>query len=476
MVEAVVRLKNVNSFVITENEELKLKLWQLMRHRERNYFHSTLYKRRLWDGYTNFFDKATGKFLTGLLPEIETALKYWGVDYTVLDERGEFKFSYNKVDNQFLNQWLPQGSPPFILYDYQTDLINQLIRHKRGIVQAPTSSGKSAILLGFLHALPANCPTLICTNTKSLIDQIYKDAVAWGVPHVGRLYDKYEDPNIVTCATFQSLHKIEKLLPKIKALAVDEVHLAMSRIPKNNYNKMTNCVVRVGISATPFKFGGKDRTQKLLVKGYFGPVMKSESVGGILTTSKLQERDILSGANVVFYPIDQPKIPFHTYMDAVSEGIAENIYFHKIVVRLVESLKGRTLILVERIAHGDALNNLIPGSLWVQGKDNLDTRNFVIDSLKHSKNDVVGIATSKIFDTGINLFLHQIVNCASGQADHQIIQRMGRGLRTADDKDILNYYDFVFNINDYLYDHAMKRIKVLKAEGHHVVIKDEIDF
>jgi len=52
---------------------------------------------------------------------------------------------------------------------------------------------------------------------------------------------------------------------------------------------------------------------------------------------------------------------------------------------------------------------------------------------------------------------------------------MGRGLRTADDKEDLNYYDFLFEINDYLQDHSKKRIKILTDEGHEVKIK-EIDF
>jgi superfamily II DNA or RNA helicase len=53
---------------------------------------------------------------------------------------------------------------------------------------------------------------------------------------------------------------------------------------------------------------------------------------------------------------------------------------------------------------------------------------------------------------------------------------MGRGLRTADDKDMLKYYDFLFKINDYLEDHSKKRIKILKEQGHSVVVKESIDF
>jgi superfamily II DNA or RNA helicase len=122
------------------------------------------------------------------------------------------------------------------------------------------------------------------------------------------------------------------------------------------------------------------------------------------------------------------------------------------------------------------LHKLIPDVLWVAGKDDLDSRNYVIEKLqKSSKENVVAIATQGIFNAGINVHLHNLINAAGGQAEHIIIQRMGRGLRTAGDKDELNYYDFVFEINDYLLKHSKKRIKILKAEGHEVEIKANLD-
>jgi superfamily II DNA or RNA helicase len=234
----------------------------------------------------------------------------------------------------------------------------------------------------------------------------------------------------------------------------------------------------VGISATPFKFGGSDRTQKYAVKGYFGPIMKVKSAGetGILTTAELQRRNILPPARCIFYPIREPQLPYAVYQDAVTLGIAENWHFHKIVTRLAASLQGRTLILVDRLAHGDYLESLIPGALWVRGKDDQDTREFVIDKLKKSKENTVAIATQGIFNAGIDVFVHNLINAASGQADHQIVQRIGRGLRAAPDKDMLNYFDFVFEINDYLLSHSKKRIKILTDEKHEVIVKNEIDF
>lgn len=476
MSEATIKVQNVYSWLFTEDKNVRNVLWEKLRFRERNYFHSRLYKQKLWDGYTEFFKLMSGRFLTGILPEVEAALTHLGVKYTIVDERNQVKFRFSEIDAEFLNQWKPDDGTPFGLYDYQVGLTNAAIKYHRGVVQAPTAAGKTNIMISILKALPQDCPTLILANRKSLVEQNYRELMQWGFNNVGRLYDKHVDPNIFTCATVQSLHKMEKVLPKIRALVVDEIHENMSKGPKKFFSKMTGCSVRIAVSATPFKFGGDDKCQKWLVKGHFGPVLKAVEAGGVLTTKKLQDRNILSKSRCVFFPIHEPKLPYEIYLDAVTRGIAENWDFHGIVTRLAGSLPGRTLILVDRIAHGDALASMIPNALWVQGKDNMDSRMMVVEKLKSSKEKTVAIATQQIFNAGINVKCHNVINAAGGQADHQIVQRVGRGLRTADDKEILNYYDFMFYNNDYLLDHSKKRVKILTGEGHEVILKDAIDF
>ena len=434
-----------------------------------------------WDGYIVFFNKENGKFLTGLLPEVSAVLRHFGVEYAVEDARSKTTFKFDSVDENFLNQWLPEkdshGEPmsPIKLYDYQVDLINQVIKHRRGVIFAPTSAGKSKVMLGIIKTLPANTPILVLQNRVSLAQQNYEEFKLWGVENLGCLWGGAVKPNIVTVASVQSVAKIEKLLPKFQVLIVDEIHDMMSKLPKQTYKRLKSCDIRVAVSATPFKFGGKDNVQKFEVRGHFGPVLKVKSAeGGVLTTAELQERGILSKSKCTFYPIREPAIPYDIYIDAVTRGIAESFYFHKVVTRLAKQQTGRTLILVDRVAHGDALHNLLPGSHWVQGKDNAATRKEVIRKLQKDEH-CIAIATQQIFNTGINCFLHSLINAAGGQADHLIIQRMGRGLRTAADKDGLNYYDFIFEINPYLKDHSNKRINILKQEGHEVSIK-EIDF
>lgn len=474
MPKAVIKVQNAYSWLKTDDEDLHWKLWKCLRFREKNYWHSRLYKQKRWDGFREFYKKDTGRFLTGLLPEVEVALRVLKTDWKLQDERPGVRFLYDKIDASFFGGKI-------VPHDYQISFINNLLRPDgslphRGIVLAPTSAGKSLVMFGFAKTLAPNTPTLILGNKKQIAQQNYEGLLEQGIKNVGRVYDKFVDPNVFTCATVQSLHKLEKLLPHVKVLIVDEIHDMTSKLPLKYYNKMTSCSVRVGVSATPFKSGGTDKVQKYTVKGYFGPVIKTDSVAavdGVLKTSKLQELGQLSKCECKFYPVTKPEgLEYAIYQDAVTQGIAHNFVFHRQVVDVARSMSGRTLIIVERLSQGDFLKQMMPEALWIQGKDDLDTRKYVIEQLKYGKGDIIALATVGIFNTGVSVYVMNLLNAAGGRSEHQVIQRFGRGLRVANDKDVLQYRDFYFKINPYLQKHSEERIRILQKEGHTVNILD----
>lgn len=469
-------LRNVYSWLQTDETGFKEDLWRALRFRQKGYFHSALYKQRKWDGYQDYISKQSGRFLTGLLPEVELALRLKGIAYSTQDERDTVPFLPGEVDDQFLNQWLAPGRTPITLHDYQVDYINLISRTGRGIVRAPTRGGKSLVVIGSLKRLPPKTPTLVMTKSTDLCHQLYDDIAAWDFPELGKVIGSRKKdfcPNTITVANVDSVHKIANLLPYFRALYVDEVHLMGSKVPKEVYKQMEKASVRIGISATPFKDGGTDLCQKYDTKGFFGPAMLPG--GRILTTKELQSRGILSSSKCVIYPVEEPKLPYHTYMDAVTDTV-EGLQFNEMVARLAKSRKGRVLILVERIQQGETLNKLIPGSRWIYGKDDADTRKEVIELLKSSKKCVC-IAQQVIIGTGLTFACHHaIFASAAGRAEHGVLQRFGRGLTRSADKEDFVYYDFLFHTNDYLTNHSYRRIKVLREEGHEVEVKDEIDF
>ena len=242
------------SFLQTDNRILKSKLYRALRYRERNYFHSAAYKANRWDGYINFFTIESGKFLTGLLPEVMLALKRTGEDYEFDDKRTDIVFEHTDIQPYFLNPWLPkkwcngQKATPITLEDYQCELTMQAMSFRRGIIFAPPSAGKTMVMVCIVKAIKEKTPILVLQNRRSLAQQNYDELVNWGVPNVGCCWGGNVKPNIITVATVQSLDKIKKLLPHFRGLIVDEIHDMMSATPKAVYKLMKNASFRIAMS------------------------------------------------------------------------------------------------------------------------------------------------------------------------------------------------------------------------------------
>ena len=481
MTQNALRIQTCYSWLLTTDRLFKQKVAKLLRARPKNYFHNNAYKKKRWDGWKYFFDEKSGRFLTGLLPEIKLICKKLEFPYQTIDEReAPVDFLHQSIGDSFLNNWLPEDYDRIKLHDYQPDLTNQIIKYKRGIIKAPTSAGKTFILISLIKCLPKKTPILFLTKNSSLVDQNYKEMKMWGVENLGRWYGgKYKEPNFIMCCTVhpKTFESLNKMLPKFKALVVDEVHECMSDVPVKAYQKMKNANIRIGFSATPFKYNKKqiDKVEKLKVKGHFGPLLKTTTTEtGHLTTKELQKRGILANSECFFYPIDKPDLVYEPYQDALKLGIEENFYFHKVVKKLARSCSGRTLIVVERINQGEYLKQMIPEADWIHGGIKLKDREPVLEKLKTSEKHTA-IVMRQIITAGINVKIHDLINAAGGDAAHNIIQQMGRGLRTAGDKEKLRYHDFMFFNNDYLRKHSEWRYRVLEEEGHNVNIMQKIE-
>ncbi len=462
-------IDNLYSYLTETPEEIVRELHKHLRFPIKDRHFNPLVASRQWDGFVDFFKEKTGRFLTGLLPEIQMATRSYGLDLEIEDKRKLVEFNVQDISSDFLGNNIT-------LRDYQCDYVRQVIKHQRAVIPAPTGSGKSLTLVALLKALKEKTPTLVLANRVDLVEQNYEEIIKCGIPNVGRFHGKVKQPDWITCATVQSCDKLAPIFPRIRALIVDEIHDMMTKECKHLYNRCPNAALRMAMSATAFKHGGKDLVQKFEVKGYFGPLLKTKfSETGMMTTKELQGRDILSKAISWFITVDRPKLEYVVYNDAINLGISESEYFQDLVVNICKRLKGRTIILVERVKQGDILAEKLKNAFWVSGKDNTKTRKEVIKKLKYGEGDCVALATRHIFNTGIDFRCHNLVNAASGTADHLIVQRFGRGLRRSDDKEMLNYIDFYFTNNEYLQKHSKDRINILKKEGHNVEVFNHAD-
>ena len=180
MAETILKIDNCFSQLLTDDTITKTFIWKRLRFPAKNYWHSRLFKQKLWDGYDNFFQKDTGKFLTGLLPEVQLILQGLKIPYKIQDNREQITWRVKSINDQFMNFWLSEYNnnvasdeqrKDFTLRDFQPELVNGVLKNNRAIIQAPTGAGKTAIMVALVKCLPPNTPTLILCNKKGLCDQ-----------------------------------------------------------------------------------------------------------------------------------------------------------------------------------------------------------------------------------------------------------------------------------------------------------------
>jgi type I site-specific restriction endonuclease len=87
------------------------------------------------------------------------------------------------------------------------------------------------------------------------------------------------------------------------------------------------------------------------------------------------------------------------------------------------------------------------------------------------ENDSIIVASYGTFSTGVNIKrIHNIVFASPYKSQIKVLQSIGRGLRTADDKEQLNLFDIsddlVYNGSmNYTMKHMMERIQIYNTEG-----------
>jgi superfamily II DNA or RNA helicase len=150
-------------------------------------------------------------------------------------------------------------------------------------------------------------------------------------------------------------------------------------------------------------------------------------------------------------------------------GVIYNHVRHNYVCSLIEP-NVPTVVVVERIDHGQQLCEQIPGSVFLDGSATKTQRADVLTRFKHNEFGV--LIVTRIMDRGTNELGH--AGClifASGMGStRQTLQRIGRGLRRGGGKSHIRIVDIMDTSHDYLVDASQSRLKLYNQEGFQVRI------
>jgi len=376
-------------------------------------------------------------------------------EHTVIDERPELsKIDINNIKLNGIDFW-----------EHQIEEIRTALNNRRGIIKAPTGSGKTETFLAILKLL--NSPSLVVFNRVQITHQTRQRAEDRGL-EAGIIQGSNVLEKNITMATINSIKKIDKI-EKYKNLILDECHGCSA----DNYQKLIKLKhwERIyGFSATPIhptKFTLK--TAKIV-----------SNIGNIIFEEKpkaLIDKGIIAKPKIIFLPVTQPEdIDGFDYRNAEALGIVNNPYRNNLIKLISEKHSDeKRLILTKYVKQGEIISNLLEAPfIWHETK--LNDRLKILDQFDNG--DLNLLVASRILDEGIDIKNFTVLIIASaGTSFTKTIQRLGRGLRITKKKKYITVYDFWDETHNILLKWSKNRKKDYASFGYKDIlnIKEEED-
>ena len=440
------------------------------------------YKKRIWDGKIRLYNQMNGEVYLGLIPYIQEFAKLNDIDIEYKGDVNATQSSFTHgVCKGFIRNIKPKSNGKSIeLRDYQTDAVVHAIRNNRSLLLSPTASGKSLIIYLLSRWYESN-RILILVPTTSLVEQMYTDFLDYGYleSKMQKIYQGYSKDisSEVTISTWQSLYKMpRKFFEQFGCILGDEVHLFKAKSLTNIMNKMHMTKYRHGFTGT---LDGT-QTHRLILEGLFGSVNK------VTSTKELMEKKTLAKLKikciVLQYPdVDCKFMKDQNYQDEV-DLIVRDERRNKFILNLTTHLKGNTLVLFQFVEkHGavlyDMMKDLNRKVFYVHGGTDTQTREEIREITENEKNAII-VASYGTFSTGINIRnLHNVVFSSPSKSRIRVLQSIGRGLRTTNDKTGATLIDIADDFTwkskqNFTLRHFMERINIYNEEEFDYTIKN----
>lgn len=417
-----------------------------------------------------------GKFDIGLYYEIKKYLISRSVTGDIFVEdsfRAATTPKYNIKHTPELN--LP-------LRGYQQKIVDMSLKVGRGVCVLATAGGKTLTIASLIESVFQTNRSLKClliVPDLGLVNQTHSDFKEYGVSYLHSRWTGSDSLNlgsnviIANMGILQSAKSDVSWTKHVDMVIVDEVH----KLRKTN---KINKILRGIHTHNRFGFTGtmpEDKLDQWNIIGMIGPILFERN------SYQLRQDDYIAPVMAQVLKLEYLNKPPRGKQGDPTDAyrkeqdfIIESQFRNKIISKLSHNFDNNALILVDYIRHGETLyehiKNFCPDKrvYFIQGDVEVEQRE-TIKKIIEDKNNVVCVAISKIFSTGVNIKnLHYIVFAGGGKAKIKILQSIGRGLRKHESKDKLTIVDIADQLK-YGYQHMVKRMNFYKKEKINYGIK-----
>ena len=434
------------------------------------YRFNPLYKLHRWNGQKSLFNASSRQLPYGLLVDLirHTKKEFPDIQLILDDEVKALHKGCDVPDITFNLSRYPRV--------YQEDCIRTALQKMKGCIVSCTASGKSLIIAYIIKELMKLDVkhSIIIVPTISLIEQFKADLLDYGIyPEligiVNSKHKEFDKPIVI--ATWQSLKSPESreiIKDIMECVVVDEVHSCKAQVLSEIMQCMTNTKWRFGFTGTL----PKDRLDELAVRSFIGPVLRT------YTAKDLADEDFISKCTINMLYIDYVgKYPGD--YSAVRSKISSNPYRMGLVREICTKTNHTILILVDKIAEGESLEELLRDSfpdrqvVFISGRDNSEVREQW-RQIADTDSNVIVIATYQVIAVGTNIpSLRSMIFYSPSKSYIRVIQSIGRTLRKHECKEVSGsiVYDIIDQVK-YLDKHGEVRRRHYDFENHTVIELD----
>jgi len=345
-----------------------------------------------------------------------------------------------------------------------------ILNHRQGVLQAPTGSGKTVVVLEAWRR--SGVPGLILVEKSGLAKQWRERAAEHLGIETGMIGEGEWDEKPLTIAMMQTLHRreINEVWWRRRGfVAADECHHLIAETYAEIIARVTSKWF-VGVTATPLE---GEWTQPLLTRS-LGPIIHITTEDelrrrGLKITPKIQR--VSTGfkwvpANARDEQLVDTKVIYRRIIEALKKsGDRINVIARKIVEQPPESAQ---LVVSKQLGYLDSIYDSLKmhgyeGDIYMmRGSESGDQRTEIAEAA--SSGHCVILAT--VADEGVDIpRLDRLHLTWPGRNERVLIQQLGRVLRTHPDKRETVIFDYV-DEEGMLASQATQRLRVYRRAGY----------
>lgn len=440
-----------------------------------------------WDGRTYcYWQDHNQSFYTGMLSVVKDLLTKSGVEFKVEDRRTRITLNLPN-----LTYTAPPEHEP---RPYQEAAIQMMLRAQRGILQAGTGSGKTAMVTDLISRIKTG-PFLFLVLSQDLLEQAHEFMSSTLNMPIGRICagecdiqninvmmvqtavralnfenkdfdikeyvfdedDQWEDLELDK----PSALKVQELIKAAGGIYFDEVHHVASRTCKEVITAAKSAYWRYGGSATPFREDGAE----MMIQAMFGKKLVDISLSYLI-----REKYLLKPYIFIVDMGDEDLGDWKSWQEIYKHYIVHNQSLNENVAKLIHMFEERgltSLTLVQQYPHGDNIKQFYPDLHFIKGNQSRKKRKRAIDALRNG--EMKSAIATTLADEGLDVRrLNAAVVAGGGKSITRVYQRVGRTLRPFGNQD--RAVVVFFHHRCRFLDKHGKRIKnILKQEEEFII-------